>query len=405
MLDGLKVLALIPARGGSKGIKKKNIIDILGKPLIAYTIEAALGSQFIDDAVVTTDSEEIKSVALEYGAQVPFLRPAQLASDEATTLDAVLHAIDALKTQGKEYDILLLLQPTAPLRTGDDIDRALLMFKDKEYRSLLSISEVKDHPVLMREYKADGTMLKLLNSTSTIRRQDMNKVYRVNGCIYINLINDITKQTSFNDNCIGFKMDQSHSVDIDEYSDIALAEYYLKINNIDAQFEKIAPIKTEKFVLPTSAKPEIKMLLTDCDGCLTDAGMYYSETGDELKKFNARDGVAFSLLRKHGIVTGIITGEDRQLNLRRVQKLKIDLIEGGCQDKASAVKRICQQYKIDLKNVAFVGDEINDLEALKLVGFSCCPADAAAEVKQTVNYIATAKGGEGVIREVARLIL
>lgn len=228
MLNGLKVLALIPARGGSKGIKNKNIIDILGKPLIAYTIEAAKGSRFVDDIVVTTDSEKIKEVALAYGASAPFLRPKELASDHSTTLDAVLHAIDKLRRQGKEYDILLLLQPTAPLRTAYDIDEALNRFAQKQYQSLTSISEVKDNPILMREYLEDGTMRKLLNTTSTVRRQDMKKMYRVNGCIYVNLIKELSKETSFNDNAVGFIMESAHSVDIDEPSDVALAEYYLK---------------------------------------------------------------------------------------------------------------------------------------------------------------------------------
>ena len=145
---------------------------------------------------------------------------------------------------------------------------------------------------------------------------------------------------------------------------------------------------------------KIKMFLTDCDGCLTDGGMYYSEAGDELKKFNTRDGMGFALLREQGIITGIITGEDRELNRRRAKKLNLDIIESGCKDKLAAVKRYCEQYQISLEQVCYIGDDINDLELLQAVGLSCCPADAVEKVRAVVDYVATTQGGRGVIREV-----
>ncbi|MCC8172991.1 MAG: HAD-IIIA family hydrolase [Odoribacter sp.] len=151
--------------------------------------------------------------------------------------------------------------------------------------------------------------------------------------------------------------------------------------------------------------PQIKMFLTDCDGCLTDGGMYYSENGDELKKFNTRDGMGFALLREHGIITGIITSESVALNRRRAKKLKLDILEEGCKDKASAVKRICSEYQVNLENIAYVGDDVNDLEVIQMVGLGCCPADAIASVKRVASFITEAKGGEGVIREVADKIL
>lgn len=145
---------------------------------------------------------------------------------------------------------------------------------------------------------------------------------------------------------------------------------------------------------------EIKMLLTDCDGCLTDGGMYYSEKGDELKRFNAKDGMGFSFLRNFGIITGIITGEDVQLNRRRAEKLKLDILESGCKDKLEIVKKYCKEYGIALENVCYIGDDINDIEVLGAVGVSCCPADAAPEVKAVAKCILETQGGQGVIREV-----
>lgn len=223
-----KILALIPARGGSKGIKGKNIILLAGKPLIAYSIEAAQNSKYIDSTVVTTDSEKIAEVAKQYGARVPFLRPAELAADTSKTIDAVLHAIKTLKSLSEEYDVLVLLQPTQPLRTTDDIDRAIELYYEKGKKGIVSISLVDDSPLLIRSIDTEGKLVNLLSQNSTCRRQDMPEYYKVNGCIYINKIDEINENTSFNDNKIPFIMTKEHSVDIDEVSDLWIAEYYLK---------------------------------------------------------------------------------------------------------------------------------------------------------------------------------
>ena len=228
MYEGKRILAFIPARGGSKGIKNKNIVDLAGKPLIAYTIEAAVGSMYIDKVIVSTDSSEIADVAKKHGADVPFLRPSELASDHSKTIDAVIHAIRFFKEIGDSYDVLVLLQPTQPLRTSSDIDDSIVYFFEKGGRGLVSISPVQDNPILIRTINDEGNVSSILGTNSTCRRQDMKEYYRVNGCIYINNLDEINGDTSFNDNPVGFKMDVSHSVDIDDYVDLNTAEYYLK---------------------------------------------------------------------------------------------------------------------------------------------------------------------------------
>lgn len=224
-----KILALIPARGGSKGIKDKNIIDLNGKPLIAHTIVEAKKSQYIDNVVVTTDSEKIAMVSKEYGASVPFLRPAYLANDTSKTIDAVLHAIEFLSKEEK-YDVLVLLQPTQPLRKFFDIDGAIEKFFEHGMQDLVSISEVEENPLLIRKLDEDGYMKRLVECNSTCRRQDMPKYYRINGCIYINAIDKIDKNTSFNDNIIPYVMDKERAIDIDELKDLVLAEWFIKNN-------------------------------------------------------------------------------------------------------------------------------------------------------------------------------
>ena len=223
-------MAIIPARGGSKGIKNKNILDLCGKPLISYTIQAALESKYIDKVIVSTDSQEIADVAIKYGAEVPFLRPGELASDTSKTIDAVMHAVGELEKRKEQYDILILLQATQPLRTADDIDSAIELFIKNKGQSLVSVSPVEDNPILIRTIDNLGRMNSILPMKSTCRRQDMPLYYRVNGCIYINLISELDLNTSFNDNKIPYIMPKERSVDIDEIKDLLIAQYYISRN-------------------------------------------------------------------------------------------------------------------------------------------------------------------------------
>lgn len=160
------------------------------------------------------------------------------------------------------------------------------------------------------------------------------------------------------------------------------------------------------FTNPSYQMPKtIKLVATDCDGCLTDGGMYYSEHGDELKKFNTRDGMAFKLLQEAGTITAVITGEDVTLNERRFAKLKVNEYFPGASDKLPIVESLCQKYGISLEEVAYVGDDLADIPVLQAVGFAAVPADGQIEAKEVADYITEAKGGEGVLREVARMIL
>lgn len=227
MIGNKKVVAIIPARGGSKGIKDKNIIDLNGHPLIYYSVRAGLESKYVDDVVVSTDSERIREIAILCGAACPFLRPEELASDEAKTIDSILHAIRELDSRGYGYDVLIILQPTSPLRNSTDIDAALELFV-KEKRDIVAVCESRESPVLCRLIGADGIMKGLTGEQSTIRRQDMRVTYHVNGALYVNDISKLTEKTSFNDNPIPYIMPRMRSVDIDSYEDLELACFYME---------------------------------------------------------------------------------------------------------------------------------------------------------------------------------
>lgn len=228
MINNHRVLAWIPARGGSKGIKDKNIRELCGKPLIAYTIEAAKNSKYVDKVMVSTDSERIAEIAKEGGAWVPSLRPADLAEDYSKTIDAILHTLKLLESMNERFDIFCLLQPTSPLRDVNDLDSAIKTFVAHDERGLVTVSSCETNPVLIRTIGEDGELERLLPVGSTVRRQDMPRYYRVNGSIYINRTDEITKDTSFNDNPIPYVVDDSHGLDIDEPVDLVIAEYMLK---------------------------------------------------------------------------------------------------------------------------------------------------------------------------------
>ncbi len=149
----------------------------------------------------------------------------------------------------------------------------------------------------------------------------------------------------------------------------------------------------------------IKLFLTDCDGCLTDGGMYYTESGDEFKKFNTLDGMGFQLLREQGILTGIITGEETKIVERRAAKLKMDFLRQGVKDKLSVVREICDQNHIELSEVAYVGDDINDYETIQAVGFGCSVSNAVDKVKSVSRYVSKKSGGKGAVREIIDWVL
>ncbi|SMF67504.1 CMP-N,N'-diacetyllegionaminic acid synthase [Paenibacillus uliginis N3/975] len=224
-----KCLAIIPARGGSKGVPRKNLRLINGKPLIQYTIEAALGSRRIDQTVVSTDCTEIAQVSVEAGATVPFIRPSALAEDHSRTIDVLKHAVEFYENQGVFYEHIILLQPTSPLRNSFDIEEAYSIFLQNEADSLQSVSPALQHPYLFRKF--DDTLLGPYQSVEDerLRRQDLEEIFVLNGAIYIVKKGLLMEESSLVGcrNC-GYVMPKSRSIDIDDELDLEVAEAYLR---------------------------------------------------------------------------------------------------------------------------------------------------------------------------------
>jgi len=212
-----KVLALITARGGSKGLPRKNVLTAAGKPLIAWTVDAALTASSVSHVVLSTDDDEIMNAAAAAGCKIPFRRPAELATDEASSMDVVLHALKELPG----YDFVALLQPTSPLRTGTDIDAAFQLMNARNAPACVSVTEVDQSPYWMYELAEDDRLRSLLPPLQSVtRRQDLPSVYTLNGAIYIAKVEWLLKSRNFlGPETVAYKMPKSRSIDIDNALD------------------------------------------------------------------------------------------------------------------------------------------------------------------------------------------
>ena len=220
-------LAIIPARGGSKRLPRKNVLDLCGKPLIAYTIEAALKSKYINKVIVSSDDEEILNISSNFGADI-LKRPYELANDTATTFDAIKHTIDNFEN----YDYIVLLQPTSPLRNENQIDEAIELLEEKQADAIVSVCEMDHSPLWSNTLPKNGNMNNFLRDEVLNKRsQDLEKYYRLNGAIYICKTENLLENKSFflKDNIFAYIMDRKSSIDIDEELDFLFAERVIEL--------------------------------------------------------------------------------------------------------------------------------------------------------------------------------
>jgi CMP-N,N'-diacetyllegionaminic acid synthase len=230
MFQGEKVLAIIPARGGSKGIPGKNIKRLQGKPLIAWTIQAAQGSKYLDKIIVSTDSAEIAKLANEYGAETPFVRPVELATDVTPGVDVILHTMTWFEEAKLDFGFLVLLQPTSPLRNSSQVDNALEIYAgDADVDAVVSVCEVEDHPFWMKRIDDKGYVHTYTDEIDIPdSRQELPLLYKNNGAIYICRWEVFSADKSFyKRNCKAFIMDRHSSIDLDTMDDWKHVEYLL----------------------------------------------------------------------------------------------------------------------------------------------------------------------------------
>jgi CMP-N,N'-diacetyllegionaminic acid synthase len=226
-----KILAIIPARSGSNGLKDKNIKKLNGKPMINYTIEAALKSEIFANVIVSTDSQKYAEIAKKAGAEVPFIRPGKLATDESTTTEVILHAITEMEKRNDEYDCFMLLQPTSSLRTAENIKQAYFLLKEKNANAVISVCETDHNPLWSNTLDESLSLDNFIDTKKNKRRQELSTYYRLNGAIYLSKINYYKKHNDFYFNkSYAYIMNKRESIDVDDIINFKLAEVIMKEN-------------------------------------------------------------------------------------------------------------------------------------------------------------------------------
>ena len=376
-------VAFIPVRGGSKSIPMKNIKLIAGRPLVWWVASAACTCESIDMVFVSTDCEEIRNVVTGFGlSKLEVIdRNAENATDTASTESAMLEF-----AENHQFNNIALIQATSPLITADDLRKGFLLRESKEADSVLSV--VRQKRFIWRQ-SADGYATPVnYDFKKRPLRQEFDGYFVENGAFYItsreSLLNTGNRLSGKIKTVL---MPPESYIEIDEPEDWSIVETIL--NKKGAEY----------------TIPKIKVFLCDCDGTLTDGGMYYSGKGEELKKFNTRDAFGLRLLREHGIVTGIITAERSDIAVRRGEKMEVDEVIIGSHNKLANIKDLCGKYGTNLDNVAYIGDDLNDIDAIASVGLGFCPADACESVRMVARRITMAIGGAGAVREAAEYVL
>ena len=379
----MSTIAFVPVRKGSKSIPLKNIKLFCGKPLVYWCLLALQNSK-VDKIVLATDSNEIskKVKSFNFSKISIYNRETKNASDNSTTESVMLEYIN--NTNLSEDTFFILVQATSPFTLSNHFNEALdLMSK---YDSVLSCCQLKKF-----FWNHNGEAINY-NINERPRRQEFKGCLVENGAFYISTIKQIKSNLNRISGKIGlYKMPEYTSIEIDEKSDWIIAENLMN-----------------EFVLSDISKKTtpISLVLSDVDGVLTDAGMYYTENGDEIKKFSAYDGMGFKILKEKGLKVGIITTEDRSLNMRRAQKLNLDFHIHGAKDKLRIVKDLCAKENISLQEVAYIGDDINCYDLLSNVGYAACPNNAVKKIKNISGIIKLNKsGGDGVFREFTDYLL
>lgn len=398
-----EVLAVIPARGGSKGLPGKNIRMLGGYPLIAWSIAAAKQSDAVDRVICTTDSPEIAAIAREFGAEVPFMRPSELAGDDTLDLPVFQHALAWLdENEAYAPDYVVQLRPTSPFRSPSLIgDTVALLEADAAATSVRSIAEAPKSPFKMWRPTAGPYLQNLLDEPGIFEpynslRQLLPPVYWHTGTIDTIRTTTITGGSMTGANVLPVKIPDAYLIDIDTAEDFAHAS-------------RMVPAMTDTvFPGPVPDWSRIRLLVLDVDGTLTPGTMYYDRDGEAMKRFHTHDGHGIAAVKRAGVSLAIITGEPTIFAQYRAEKMGIDEFHAGIREKVPVLHDICARIGISLGAVAYVGDDTGDLAAIRAVneagGIGCAVADARPEISDAARYVTNRPGGYGAVRDVCDCI-
>ena len=404
----IQILALIPARGGSKGIPRKNIRPFAGYPLIAWSIAAAKQAACVTRIIVSTDDPEIAAVAREHGAETPFLRPSELAQDNTTDLPVFEHALEWLEErEGYRPDILIQLRPTSPIRPKDCVDSAVkILMEHADADCVRGVVPAGQNPHKMWRFAGDGQPMQPLLQVDGIAepynapRQILPPMYWQTGHIDAIRVSTIEQKKSLTGDVIyPLVIDPRYTVDIDSLADWAKYE-----GLVTSGLEMVVPGTT--FVVKRPMPEKIELIICDFDGVLTDNRVWVDQDGRESVAAYRSDSIRVKEMRAAGVEVLILSSEPNPVVAARAKKMGVEAIHGvGIHEKGRVMREILEQKNVGAENVIFVGNDLNDLPCFEIAGWSVAVADAYPEVIRAADFVLSRPGGHGALRELCDLLL
>jgi YrbI family 3-deoxy-D-manno-octulosonate 8-phosphate phosphatase len=404
-----RVLAVVPARGGSKGLPQKNLRKLRGHSLVGWSVVAATDARSVTRTICSTDDEEIAASAKRYGAEVPFLRPAELARDDTLDLPVFQHMLRWLRDREDwTPDLVVQLRPTSPIRPIGIVDEAVaLLWSDSRATSVRAVVPAPANPYKMwrideNQPGVDPYMRNLLDVPGIAEpynspRQSLPSTWWQVGTIDVVRSSVIEKNSMTGDHVLPLKIDSDFAVDIDSAADLKRAE---------------SALSTVRCVRPDPAAlwSTIRLLAVDVDGTLTPGSVFYGPSGEELKQFHMHDGQGIALVRAAGVEVALITRESTPFTAARGQKLGLSEIHIGVEDKLRVLRDICHHRGLtSLAHVAYVGDDLSDVAVMTAIndegGVTCAVANARPEVQSLAQFICERRGGDGAVRDVCDMIV
>lgn len=393
----MTTIALIPARGGSKRIPRKNLADLGGLPLIAHSIRWATAEPGIDRVVVSTDSEEIAAVARDHGAEVPFLRPAALATDTATDFEVFMHFLqwhDIRERDSPEF--LVHVRPTSPFRDAGLLKKVVAAFQAVPQATHARTIRPAPVPAFKTYFQdAIGTIRPVISlpgnpEAHNMPGQQLPRTWIHDGVLDLVVPSVVRAGSMTGPVIVGVAHTSADAIDIDENGDLETAR-------------RIIAARSKRN--PRRLAGRARLLVCDVDGTMTDGTVWCGTEGEVSKRFSLRDGMGIELLRRAGIEVAFMTKEVTGFTMARARKLGVSHVLVGIQDKEAALRDLTQRLGLLFDEVAYVGDDVNDIPAMSLVGFRACPRDAEPAVIELAHFVASRRGGRGAVRDVAEFIL
>ncbi len=407
----LEVLAVVQARGGSKGIPGKNIRKLGGHPLIAYSITSGLAAGSVTRLIISTDDDEIAAVAKAYGAEVPFMRPGELATDDAQDFPLFEHALTWLKdSENYVPHIIVQLRPTSPLRPKGSIDDAVrLLSEDINADCVRTVIPSQQNPYKM--WRAGEKYLTPLLGDEfpepyNMPRQRLPKTYWQTGHLDVIRYETIIERKSLTGECVlPLIIEPKYCTDIDNLEDWELAEWKLTRDNLDIDLPSATGLNSTLVAGLSKAIPsKPSLVVLDFDGVLTDNRVWVTETGEEAVACNRSDGMGLSMLKKNDIQVVVLSTERNPVVTARCKKLKLPC-DQGIDDKRTALNRLVKKHGASLEDVVYIGNDINDLDCIRMVGCGIAVSDAHPSVLASADFVLSHRGGYGAVREFCDLLL